>query len=147
MNNLADLLNERLEQIAANYVKLRQGRPSWNKGSRLITINPDKVPNANGTGTYGLFDGHRFCEPDAKELESDNVWFFGSLDHDDAAALATYKREIVEVRASNETLSAPGPPTPEFLVQSFHPKTGGMRAIKEELQRQLQKYRPAESGV
>lgn len=47
----------------------------------------------------------------------------------------------------NTTLPLVLPPTPEYLAQTFHPKTLGMRANKEEIQRQLQAHRPAENAV
>lgn len=154
INKLTDVLNNRLEEIAANYIKLRRGRPSWDNGSRLITINPDRIPNADGAGTYGLFDGHRFCEPGATELETDNVWFFGSLDHDSKVIGPTGRTSMIserdvagdlEVRASNGSNPNPLPPTPEFLVQSFHPKTAGMQAIEQQLRLELQRHRKAEN--
>ena len=155
MNALADQLNSRLEEIAANYIKLQQGRASWAKTSRLITINPDKVPEADGSGTYGLFDGHRFCEPGATTLESDNVWFFGLADNDDTSDTPletpdTFKRGIDaaldEGAVNNGSNPIPFPPTPEWLIQTFHPKTGGMRSIMQQLSVALQKNRPAEKS-
>lgn len=83
LNALADLLNARLQEIAERYIDLQRGRASWAKASRLITINPDKVRKPGGAmGSYGLYDGHRFCEPGVTTLLSDNVWFFGVADYE-----------------------------------------------------------------
>ncbi|KAG8525317.1 uncharacterized protein KY384_008961 [Bacidia gigantensis] len=171
LNDLTDALNARLEEIAVNYIRLKVGRASWAKASRLITINPDKISTADGTGTYGLFDGHRFCEPGVRSLENDNVWFFGVLDHEDAAVapagtVATQRtkrdemirreqieeagRLMHEARANNngsdedDAIPFPLPPQPESLIQSFHPKTKGMTAVKSLMQTVLQRERPAE---
>ena len=171
LNDLTDALNARLEEIAAKYIELKVGRASWAQGSRLITINPDEIPKADGNGTYALFDGHRFCESGAHDLESDNVWFFGTLDHDNTIAPpagtgTTEKRKrnglagmeeiqrrgsVHAARAVNGSVDGipsifPFPPPPEVLIQSFHPKTKGMTAVKQLMQTVLQKHRPAESG-
>ena len=151
INQMADLLNARLQTIADNYIKLKAGRPSWDKGSRLITINPDKFPKPDGSGTYGLFDGHRFCEPDVRhfwDLESDKVWFFGTKEHDDTKPDATTVTAVTKRDRLNTTAEANITSLrfdlPEWAVQGFHPKTAGMKAIKEALQETLQKHRPAE---
>ena len=147
INQLVDLLNSRLEGIASNYIQKKVGRPSWSQGSRLITINPDKFPVApNSTETYGLFDGHRFCEPDHVELENPNVWFFGTLDPDSPANNLTgvQKRgpdQSVDAADTNELQTRQ---LPEWVIQSFHPKTAGMKAVKWAIQVSLQEDRPAE---
>ena len=154
INQLSDLLNSRLEEIANNYIQKKKGRPSWNKGSRLITINPEKLPVANGTGTYALYEGHRFCEPGTRTLEDPNVWFFGTIDRDNTLdsedieliPTAVQRREIsemLEVSQHNNTSQDPNQ-LPEFVVRCFHPKTSGMKAVKRALQESLQRSRPAE---
>lgn len=129
MNNLADALNKRLEEVAANYIRRQQGKASWSQASRLITINPDKLTDEDGK-TYGLFDGHRFCEPGVTDLKDPSVWFFGTFSHD-----SLQKRE----GSTTKRLAAP-----EILTQTFHPRTAGFKAIKRVIQESLQKNRPAE---
>ena len=148
INQLGDILNARLEQIAANYIQKKQGRPSWSKGSRLIAINPDAIPVAPGSKeTYALFDGHRFCEPNHKQLENPDVWFFGTVDRDSlgGGATAVQKREADVVSDTTMISSAlQRRELPEWATQSFHPKTAGMKAVKQALQVSLQQNRPAE---
>ncbi|KAL8858819.1 MAG: hypothetical protein Q9178_004736 [Gyalolechia marmorata] len=130
INNLADALNKRLEEVAANYIRRQQGKPSWSQASRLIAINPDKLTDEDGK-TYGLFDGHRFCEPGITDLKDPSVWFFGTFSRDSLQKRegSTSKRQIA---------------APEVLTQTFHPRTAGFKAIKRVLQQSLQKNRPAE---
>ena len=130
MNNLADALNKRLEEVAANYIRKQQGKASWSLASRLIAINPDKLTDENGK-TYGLFDGHRFCEPGVTNLKDPSVWFFGTFSPD-----SLQKRE----GSTAKRLAAP-----EILTQTFHPRTAGFKAIKRVIQESLQKNRPAEN--
>ena len=152
LNQLADLLNGRLEEIANNYIQKKKGRPSWNPGSRLITINPEKIPNPSGTGTYAIFDGHRFCEPGATQLENSNVWFFGTVDQDNtlnSEGPEVVPPSIIQRREEFDVLDNPKvndtlQDLPEFVVRSFHPKTLGMNATAQALQQILQKNRPAE---
>lgn len=132
INSLADALNARLEEVAANYIRKQQGKASWSQGSRLIAINPDRLTNDAGE-TYGLFDGHRFCEPGMTQLRDPAVWFFATLAKD------SVQRRAVEVEEKAAFLTLP-----EFAVQSFHPRSAGFRAIKRLLQENLQRYRPAE---
>lgn len=80
LNALADELNKRLEEIASNYIQ-KQTKASWSQGPRLFVLNPDKQKRRNGN-TYGLFDGHRFCEPGKTDLKDPSAWFFGTLDKD-----------------------------------------------------------------
>ena len=129
INNLADALNKRLEEVAANYIRRQHGKASWSLASCLITINPDKLTDEDGK-TYGLFDGHRFCEPGITDLKDPSVWFFGTFSHD-----SLQKREGTRPNR----LAAP-----EILTQTFHPRTAGFKAIKRVLQESLQKNRPAE---
>ncbi|KAL9028865.1 MAG: hypothetical protein Q9196_002819 [Gyalolechia fulgens] len=129
MNNLSDALNKRLEEVAANYIRMQRGKASWSQASRLVAINPDKLTDEDGN-TYGLFDGHRFCEPGVTNLKDPSVWFFSTLSHD-----SLQKRQ-----ASTPNRVA----APEVLTQTFHPKTAGFKAIKRVLQENLQKNRPAE---
>ncbi|KAI4238686.1 MAG: hypothetical protein LQ349_000929 [Xanthoria aureola] len=129
MNNLADALNKRLEEVAANYIRRQHGKASWSLASCLITINPDKLTDEDGK-TYGLFDGHRFCEPGITDLKDPSVWFFSTFSHD-----SLQKREGTRPNR----LAAP-----EILTQTFHPRTAGFKAIKRVLQESLQKNRPAE---
>lgn len=129
MNNLADALNKRLEEVAASYIRKQDGKTSWSQASRLIAINPDKLTDDDGK-TYGLFDGHRFCEPGITDLKDPSVWFFGTFSHD-----SLQKRE----GSRPQRLAVP-----EVLTQTFHPKTAGFKAIKRVLQDSLQKNRPAE---
>lgn len=124
LNDLSDQLNARLEGIVSSYNQLLQSKPSWSSGPRLIGINPDKIQRSDGS-TYALFDGHRFCEPGATEVENDNVWIFGTLDDD---ALQNYSpREYFDL--------------PEKVSSSFHPKTAGFRAIKGAVKEALVKNR------
>ncbi|KAL8894737.1 MAG: hypothetical protein Q9192_004091, partial [Flavoplaca navasiana] len=53
MNNLADALNKRLEEVTANYIRRQHGKASWSLASRLITINPNKLADeaARPTGS------------------------------------------------------------------------------------------------
>ena len=146
INALVDLMNGRLEGIAESYIRKQQGKSSWSQGSRLIAINPDRLPKADGSGTYGLFDGHRFCEPGHTELEDDSVWFFGTIDHDSApdGGNAGVKPTAIERRDEKDGRLEERQPWPEWVTQSFHPKTAGMKAIKRVVQENLQKYRAAE---
>lgn len=124
LNSLADALNQRLEEVSQTYIRKQAGKTSWSQGSRLIAINPDKLTDSDG-GTYGLFDGHRFCEPGMSNLRDPAVWFFGTLAKDSLG-----RREEAAL--------------PEFATQTFHPRSVGFGAIKRVLQESLQRNRPAE---
>ena len=126
MNVLANDLNQRLEEVAANYIR-KQTTASWSQGPRLFGINPDKLRRSNGE-IYGLFDGHRFCEPGVTDLKDPSVWFF-----------STFAGDSVAKRAELEPLALP-----ETTIQTFHPRTAGFRAEKDMLRESLQKNRPAE---
>ena len=126
LNDLSDQLNSRLEDIVTSYAQKQALKPSWQHGARLIGLNPDKQTRSDGS-TYGLFDGHRFCEPGATKVEDDNVWLFGTLDSD---ALQKYDfKEFWDL--------------PEKVTSSFHPKTAGFAAVKTMLEESLQKNRPS----
>lgn len=152
INQLVNILNARLQQIANNYIQRNIGRPSWGYGSRLIAINPDKMPIApNSTKTYGLYDGHRFCEPDHVHIgvENPNVWFFGTIDRDSVGDSPTGVQKRGEnAFLDNAEVNDPlqSRELPEWVIQSFHPKTAGMKAVKQAVQAKWQEHRPAESG-
>lgn len=136
LNSLADALNQRLEEVANNYIRKQQGKASWSQGSRLIAINPDRLTNDKGE-TYGLFDGHRFCEPGVSNLRDPSVWFFATIAKD-----SLRKRQSVVPQEGEEKAGFLA--LPEFATQTFHPRSAGFRAIKRVLQQSLQKNRPAE---
>lgn len=169
MNVLADELNQRLQDIAEKYIQKQSGK-SWSQGSRLITINPDKLQNDKGE-TYGLFDGHRFCEPEIKDLTDPRIWFFGLLDTDSlqkremrvealeqfdtdecdrdpkysSDAKFSYECDVARHFANNGGVEkARQFQVPEVVRQTFHPKSVGHEAIKRILAKSLQEHRPAE---
>lgn len=133
LNSLADALNTRLEQVAQNYIRKQQGKLSWSQGSRLIAINPDRLTNSNGE-TFGLFDGHRFCEPGVTSLRDPSVWFFATIAKD---SLQKREEDFVPHFRTRQFV------VPEFATQSFHPRSAGFRAVKRMLQESLQQNRPA----
>ncbi|KAL8847278.1 MAG: hypothetical protein Q9221_007677 [Calogaya cf. arnoldii] len=133
LNNLADSLNARLEQVAQNYIRKQAGKPSWSQGSRLIALNPDKLTNSAGQ-TYGLFDGHRFCEAGVSGLRDPSVWFFATVAKDSLEK----REEWVDDLGRRQFVA------PELATQTFHPRSAGFRAVKRMLQESLQRNRPAE---
>ena len=169
LNLLGDDLNKRLEEVANSYIQ-KQTKVSWSQGPRLFVLTPDKQKRSNGE-TYGLFDGHRFCEPGRTDLKDPSVWFFGTLDKDslekreieaetleqyDTSSCHTdpkyetdvkfnYECDLAQYSAARGGVERAGLiALPEIVSQSFHPRTAGFRAEKRMLQESLQKNRPAE---
>lgn len=169
LNLLANDLNRRLEGVVENYIQ-KQTKASWSQGPRLIGLNPDNLTRSNGE-TYGLFDGHRFCEPGKTTLRDPSVWFFGTFDKDsvekrhvglqtlqqyDASKCEKDPKYATNIKFSYdcdvaryfESRGGIQPAAfnalPEVLSQSFHPRTPGFGAEKRMLQQSLQKNRPAE---
>ena len=165
MNSLADALNKRLGEIVESYIR-KQTKPSWSQGPRLIGLNPDNLTRETGE-SYGLFDGHRFCEPDVTRLRDPSVWFFATYDKD-SVSKRDLELEILEKYDSASCRKSPRYKTdadfrqgcdmaqssaseqagmltlPELVTQTFHPKSAGFSAETRMLQESLQKNRPAE---
>ena len=165
MNSLADALNKRLGEVVDSYIR-KQTKASWSQGPRLIGINPDNLTRESGE-TYGLFDGHRFCEPGFTRLRDPSIWFFATYDKDsvskrDVALEILEQYDSANCRkdprytadtdfrqgcdaAQSSTSGQAGILTlPELVTQTFHPKSAGFSAETRMLQESLQKNRPAE---
>ena len=166
MNSLADALNKRLGEVVNSYIN-KQTKASWSQGPRLIGLNPDNLTRENGE-TYGLFDGHRFCEPGFTRLRDPSIWFFATYDKDhvskrdvgleileqvDSAncgkspryATDTDFRQGCDAAQSSASGQAGILTLPELVTQTFHPKSAGFNAETRMLQESLQKNRPAET--
>lgn len=136
----------------------------------MFGLNPDNLTSSNGE-TYGLFDGHRFCEPGKTNLSDPSVWFLGTLDKDSvekpqvevetlkqydtpdcerdpkysADTKFKYECDVALYRDSRDGVEeALFIALPEVVSHSFHPRTAGFRAEKFMLQESIQKNRPAE---
>lgn len=166
MNSLADALNKRLGEVVNSYIQ-KQSAASWSQGPRLIGLNPDNLTRDNGE-TYGLFDGHRFCEPGLTHLRDPSIWFFATYDKDSVAkrdvgleileqydsancgknpryATDTDFRQGCDAAQDSASGQAGILTLPELVTQTFHPKSAGFNAETRMLQESLQKNRPAET--
>jgi len=171
LNRLAEDFNGRLEDIAERYLESKwppgqPHAPGW-VYNRIFTVNPEKYYNGH---SYGLFDGHRFCEPNVQDpyFNDASIWFFG-LNTDDASRKVgashfsninaqscqkdpkyegnltfSYSCDYARYFASPGAHKDITVPLAEGIVKSFHPRTVGHGAVKWYLSNTLIQFRPSE---
>lgn len=157
LNRLAENFNDRLKDIAERYLESKwpSGQPhasGW-VYNRIFTVNSEKYYNGH---SYGLFDGHRFCEPNVQDpyFNDASIWFFG-LNTDDASwkvdafhfsninaqscqkdskyegnLTFSYLCDYARYFASPEAHKDITVPLTEGIVKSFHSRTVGHSAVK-----------------
>lgn len=124
LNHLVHQSNYVLEYYALwNNMMITQELPAEQRLSR-------QAPFVNFVDVDITYNGHRFCTEGVKEPDrhEKKIWFFHLLngwaksdeDHD--------KRQDTPPRGGDPDHDAT---TPEFLAQTFHPKTAGFRASKD----------------
>lgn len=117
LNALSGRLNANLQAWAQEFSNAKMGgqvdngykfpEEGWETGRpRLFFIDPDRQHDDIRNIDYGLFDGHRFCEPGVEDptFHDQSIWFFsGILVQDNPPPANAQPQQLVGAEAFNMT--------------------------------------------